>query len=169
MVLYGTTHRVGDGVTTDMILAPEHRDANDPAELAAQCLAPLDPAIAERVREGDVLLAGRDFGAGDNPDSAALALQAAGFVAIICVSAEPSFVETAHQYGLPVLFCSEAAESIAAGHVIRLDLERGSVQDQVTGIAYCAPPAPPDVAAAVRRAQLLMRMRRVVEDEEYDG
>src|SRR4051794_20640190 len=84
MILYGTTHHVGDGVTAGDIIAPEWRDAGDPAVLAAHCLAGIDPAIAEHAREGDVLLAGRDFGGGLDPDIAALALQAAGFAAIVC-------------------------------------------------------------------------------------
>ncbi len=77
MILYGTTHRVGDDITTDAIIAPEWRDAGDPAVLAAHCLASADPSIAELAREGDLLLAGRGFGAGAEQDLAALALQAA--------------------------------------------------------------------------------------------
>src|SRR5262245_13413947 len=89
MILYGTAHRVGDAITTDDIIAPEWRASDDPAALAAHCLAGLAPAVADRAREGDLLLAGRDFGAGPEPDVAALALQAAGFAAVICASADP--------------------------------------------------------------------------------
>ncbi len=95
MVLYGTAHRVGDSVTTDEIIAPEHRVGDDPASLAAHCLAAVDPAIAEHTREGDVLLAGRDFGGGPEPDIAVLALQALGFAAVVCASADPGFVAVA--------------------------------------------------------------------------
>src|SRR3954470_1114346 len=108
MVLYGTTHRVGDTITTDDIIAPEQRTSDDPALLAAYCLAGIDPAIAEHAREGDILLAGDDFGAGPEPDIAVLALQAVGFAAIICVAAEAGFVEAATIYGLPVLLCPAA-------------------------------------------------------------
>src|SRR5262245_22775654 len=100
MILYATTHRVGDAITTDDIIAPEWRASGDPAALAAHCLAGVDPAIAERTREGDVLLAGRDFGAGAEPDVAALALQAVGFAAIVCGSADAGFVAAAADFGL---------------------------------------------------------------------
>ena len=109
MVLYGTTHRVGDLISTDMIIAPEQRAESDPAWLAAHCLAGVDPAIAETAREGDVLLAGEAFGAGPEQELAVLALQAAGFAAIVCASADSDFVAAAEAYGLPVLICPAAA------------------------------------------------------------
>src|SRR5690349_15776036 len=99
MILYGTTHRVGDGISTDAIIAPEWRSAGDPAVLAAHCLAGVAASIAEHAREGDLLLAGCDFGAGAEPDIAVLALQAAGFAAVVCASADSDFVETAAAYG----------------------------------------------------------------------
>ena len=174
MILYGTTHCVGDGVTTDQIIAPEHRDAGDPALLAAHCLADLAPAIAEAARAGDILLAGGDFGhdphpgPGDGTEAAVLALQALGFAAIICSGANPAFVEIAALYGLPVLICPEAA-TIVPGGVVRIDLAGGKITDRASGAVFQAQPSPPELVAAVRRAELLTRMRRVVEEEGFDG
>jgi 3-isopropylmalate/(R)-2-methylmalate dehydratase small subunit len=168
MILYATTHRVADAITTDDIIAPEWRESSDPAALAAHCLAGVDAEIAELAREGDVLLAGRDFGAGAEPDIAALALQAVGFVAIVCSSADDGFVAAAAEFGLPVLICPTAA-AIAEGAVVRIDLARGRIEDRASGALYDAPPCPPELIAAVRRAQLLTRMRRVVEEEGFDG
>lgn len=169
MILYGTAHRVGDAITADDIIAPPYRDAGDPAVLAAHCLAAVDPSIAERAREGDVLLAGDRFGAGDGCDAAALALQAAGFAALICRSVEPSFAEAAHAYGLPALVCPAAVAAIPPGGVVRLDLASGRITDRASGAEYQAPPCPPALIDAVRRATLLARMRRVVEEEGFDG
>jgi 3-isopropylmalate/(R)-2-methylmalate dehydratase small subunit len=168
MILYGTTHRVGDAITTDGIIAPEWRSAGDPAVLAAHCLAGVAPAIAERAREGDVLLAGVDFGMGADPDSAVLALQAAGFAAVVCASADPGFVAVAAAYGLPMLETSAAA-TIAEGVVVRIDLAHGRIEDRSSGAVYQAPPCAPELVDAARRAQLLSRMRRIVEDEGFDG
>jgi 3-isopropylmalate/(R)-2-methylmalate dehydratase small subunit len=168
MVLYGTAHRVGDHITTADIIAPDQRAASDPALLAAHCLAAVDSTIAEHARAGDILLAGDDFGAGPDPEIAVLALQALGFTAIICASAPASFVAPAEAYGLPVLVC-HAAAAIARGGVVRLDLARGQIADRTTGAIYQAPPCAPALVDAVRRAQLLARMRRVVEEEGFDG
>ena len=169
MILYATTHRVGDAITTDDIIAPEWRASGDPAALAAHCLAGVAPEVAEWVREGDALLAGRDFGVGADPDAAALALQAAGFAAIVCGSADPGFVAAAADFGLPVLTCPAAVAAIAEGAVVRIDLQRGRIEDRASGALYDAPPSAPELIAAVRRAQLLARMRRVVEEEGFDG
>ncbi len=169
MVLYATTHRVGDAITTDDIIAPEWRASDDPAALAAHCLAVVAPAVAERAREGDVLLAGCDFGRGPDPDVGALALQAAGFTVVVCSSADPEFVAAAEGFGLPVLVCPAAVASIAEGVVVRIDLERGLIEERASGASYAAPPCTPGLIAAARRAQLLVRMRRVVDEEGFDG
>ena len=169
MIIYGTTHRVGDGITTTAIIAPEHHADADPAWLAAHCLAGVDPAIAEAAREGDVLLAGNGFGAGLDAEIAVLALQALGLAAIVCASADAGFVAAAEAYGLPVLICPTAVAAIIPGGVVRLDLAGGRITDRATGAIYLAPPCAPTLVDAVRRAQLLARMRRVVEEEGYDG
>jgi 3-isopropylmalate/(R)-2-methylmalate dehydratase small subunit len=169
MILYGTTHRVGTGITTAAIIAPEHQADSDPAWLAAHCLAGVDPAIAESARAGDVLLAGNDFGAGPDAEIAVLALQALGFAAIICATADASFVAAAEAYGLPVLICPAAVAAIMAGGVARLDLAGGRVTDRATGASYAVPPCAPALVDTVRRAQLLARMRQVVDEEGYDG
>jgi 3-isopropylmalate dehydratase small subunit len=168
MILYGTTHRVGDNLTTDDIIPPEQRDAGDPALLSAHCLSSVAPAVAEAAREGDVLLAGHSFGRGDGADIAVLALQALGFAAVICASADSGFVETAAAYGLPVLI-SSAATSIAPGAIVRIDLAGGKITDRGNGSVYQATPCAPESIAAVRRAQLLARMHRVVEEEGFEG
>jgi 3-isopropylmalate/(R)-2-methylmalate dehydratase small subunit len=168
MVLYATAHRVGDDITTDLIIAPAQR-TDDPASLAGFCLAAVDPGLAERLQEGDLLLAGRGFGAGDDTDSAVLALQAVGFTAVICTNAAPGFAAAARDFGLPVLECPEAVQALQPGRVVRVDLEHGRITDRTTGASYQAPPCPPEVVAAARRSQLLLRMRRVVEEEGFDG
>jgi 3-isopropylmalate/(R)-2-methylmalate dehydratase small subunit len=169
MILYGTTHRVGDNITTDLIIAPEHQPDTDPAWLAAHCLAGVDPSIAEAAREGDVLLAGDGFGAGPGAEIAVLALQAAGFAAIVCASADAGFVAAAQDYGLPVLICPTAVVAIAPGGVVRLDLGGGRITDRLTGEDYPVQPCAPALVDMVRRAQLISRMRRVVEEEGFDG
>ena len=169
MILYGTTHWVGDDISTAAIIAPEHYTDADPAWLAAHCLAGIDPAIAESAREGDVLLAEQDFGAGPDAEMAVLALQALGFAAIVSASADAGFVAAAEAYGLPVLISPTAIAAIAPGGVVRLDLAGGRITDRTNGETYPAPPCAPALVEQVRRAQLLSRMRRVVEEEGFDG
>jgi 3-isopropylmalate/(R)-2-methylmalate dehydratase small subunit len=120
-------------------------------------------------REGDLLLAGTNFGAGPDAEIAVLALQAAGFAAILCASADADFVAASEAYGLPVLIGPAAVAAITPGGVVRLDLAGGRITDRTTGETYQVPPCAPALVDMVRRAQLLWRMRRVVEEEGFDG
>ncbi|MDZ4721282.1 MAG: hypothetical protein SH847_22710 [Roseiflexaceae bacterium] len=168
MVVYGNTYFVGDTIGADLILAPDQQ-YDDPADLAAACLGRVDPQIAELARPGDILLAGQDFGHGPHPEPAILALQALGFAIIICISAAPSFVELAGIYGLPVLISPAAIQAIGPGGVVRVDLATGQITDRTTGMGFLTTPCSTKLLNAVRQAQLLSRMRQVVEDEGYDG
>lgn len=166
MVLYGYLHRVGNSITTDDIIDPIYR-TDDPAMLAAYCLASINAAIAERTQHGDVLVAGRDFGTGSETEHAVLALQAVGFAAVICVSASPAFIETATRYGLPVLVAAYAVPYLTPGGLVRLDLASGTISDRDTSAQFTVPPVSPDLLNAVRRAHILSRTRKMAEDEGF--
>lgn len=169
MVLYGTAHTVGNNVTTDDIADPATRGSGDPAEFAAACLAAVNPALAEQIGEGDILIAGESFGVGSAAEDAALALLAVGLVAVVAASADEAFVGAAAAVGLPVLVCAPAAAAISAGARLRIDLASGVIADRTANTRYNAAPAAPALIAMVKRSQMLAHMRRVVEDEGYDG
>jgi 3-isopropylmalate/(R)-2-methylmalate dehydratase small subunit len=168
MILYAHARRVAGPITTDAIIAPAARAEGDPATLAALCLAEVDVSLGERAREGDVLVADAGFGAGAEPELAALALQAAGFAAVLCQSAAPTFVEAAHAVALPVIETPDVAR-LLDGALIRLDLAAGRIELHATGERFPIPPPPAAVLAAFQRTQMLTHMRRVVEDEGFDG
>lgn len=167
MILYGTTHHIGDRITTEQILASDQRIDDDPALLASACLASVDATLAERVAPGDILLTGHTFGGGPQSDLVILSLQALGFVVLICASAEPRFVETAHTNGLPILISPDAVAEIGAGRVVRLNLSEGSIEDRLSGRLYHATPCTPDLITSVRLAELYARMRRVIDEEGF--
>ena len=122
-----------------------------------------------KVRVGGFSVSLDGFGAGPEAEMAVLALQAVGFAAIICASAEAGFVAAAEAYGLPVLISPAAVAAITPGGVLRLDLAAGRITDRTTGAVYSVPPCAPTLVDMVRRAQLLSRMRRVVEEEGFEG
>lgn len=170
MILAGRAWRVGDDVGAAAIIQPQYIGESDPALLAAHCLAEVAPDLAEQAREGDLLLAGQHFGAGADPslaEVAVLALQALGIAAVIAASAGAEFVAAATLYGLPVIASAEAAYGLPSDKVLRLDLERGSVEAHGGTPRFAVPPCPPTVVAAVRRAQLLAYTRRVAEGEGF--
>ncbi len=165
MVIAGYARRVAADLAPRAIVDAATAALGDPALLAAACLAAVDPGFAERAGEGDILvLAGALLG-GPGAEAAVIALQAVGLAAAVCADAAPEPAELAALYGLPLVVAPAAAHAIAEGAVVRLDLERGRLEAGPASWAFA--PLPPAALAAARRAQLLARMRRVVEDEGY--
>lgn len=167
MVLTGIAQRVESSLTPAQVIAPALAASGDPALLAAHCLEAVDPTLSERAREGDILLVNGTLHGGEGAEDAVLALQALGIAAVLCAATDEALAALAGSYGLPLLVQPAAVAAVAAGHILRLDLERGQIEERATGRRWDCAPSTPAVRAAVQRAQLLARMRRVVEDEGY--
>jgi 3-isopropylmalate/(R)-2-methylmalate dehydratase small subunit len=167
MVITGYARRIAQDITTSDIIAPAHAASSDPALLAAYCLETIDPHLAEEAHEGDILIVAGHIRTTSAPDDAVFALQALGIAAVVCAAADEALHAAAAPLGLPLLPQQEAAAAIAPAALLRLDLERGRIEDQTHHAAWTCPPCSPAALAAVRRVLLLQRMRRVVEDEGY--
>ncbi|MFV9504178.1 MAG: hypothetical protein AB4911_06395 [Oscillochloridaceae bacterium umkhey_bin13] len=165
MVIQGYIHLIKGNLQTTQIIDPALVAAGDPALIAAGCLVERDPGFAERVREGDLLVLDGALRGDEHAEAAIIALQAVGLAAVICAAADPAIISQGMRYGLPVLIIPAAAQTVREGDLLRLDLERGQLE--ANGARWTYPPLPADALTAVRRVQLLSRMRRVVEDEGF--
>lgn len=163
MILTGYLHLITGDLAPARIIAPASAEAGDPALLAAHCLEAVAPDLAERVREGDVLVVAGLVGAGPGAEAAVLALQALGFSAVVAHGFGDELLELAAIYGLPMIALGDLGAP--DGALVRIDLERGRLE--VAGRRWAFTPLDAAALAPVRRAQLLARMRRVVEDEGY--
>ena len=95
----------GDHINTDLVIAGKYTKTLDFQELAAHCMEDLDPLFSQRVRQGDVLVAGSNFGCGSSREQAPLALKYAGISAILAKSFARIFYRNAINVGLPALIC----------------------------------------------------------------
>ena len=111
-MITGRLHRLGDNVDTDAILPGAYLALRDPAALAAHCLEALDPGFRARVRPGDIVVGGRNFGTGSSREHAVIALKASGVAALVVGSAARIFFRNAINLGLPVLVCPEAVAAL---------------------------------------------------------
>ncbi len=136
-------HKYGDNVDTDVIIPARHLNTSDPAELAAHCMEDIDAAFAGRVRPGDILVAGRNFGCGSSREHAPLAIKASGVACVIAESFARIFYRNALNIGLPILECPAAARAISAGDEVSVDFETGEIADETTGRTFKAEPFPP--------------------------
>ena len=113
MKYQGTVIRYGDNVDTDVIIPARYLNTGDPAALAAHCMEDLDPGFVQRVKKGDILVAGQNFGCGSSREHAPLAIQASGISAVIAASFARIFYRNAINIGLAIVECPEAAAAIA--------------------------------------------------------
>ena len=85
MKAHGTVHKYGDNVDTDVIIPARYLNTADPAELAKKCMEDIDADFVNRVKAGDIMVAGKNFGCGSSREHAPIAIKASG---ISCVIAE---------------------------------------------------------------------------------
>jgi len=136
-------HKYGDNVDTDVIIPARHLNTSDPDELAAHCMEDIDPAFAARVRCGDILVAGRNFGCGSSREHAPIAIKASGISCVVAESFARIFYRNALNIGLPILECPAAAKAISAGDDVSVDLATGEIADLTTGQRFQSEPFPP--------------------------
>ncbi len=147
-VVEGKVWKFGDNVDTDVIV-PGRYLIGDVGEIASHLMEDVRPGFADLVAEGDVIAAGRNFGAGSSREMAARAIHAVGIRAIVAVSFARIFFRNCINVGLPPVECASAA-TIEEGHTVRVDLEQGRVEVVDTGVVHHAVPLPEEIGAILR-------------------
>jgi len=143
MTIEGSVFRYGDNVDTDVIIPARYLNTSDVKELAAHCMEDIDATFTSRVKQGDIVVAGKNFGCGSSREHAPIALKGAGISCVIAETFARIFYRNAINIGLPILECPEAAERIQAGDRVTVDLVSGTVADLTTGETFQAEPFPP--------------------------
>jgi len=131
-VLRGKAFKFGDDISTDLIVPGRlaHLRSNLP-ELAKHVLEDADPTFASRVKPGDFVVGGRNFGLGSSREHAPLVIKMAGVKAVLAKSAARIFFRNAINQGLPVLICD--TDKIADGDQLEVDLAAGTIKDLTNG------------------------------------
>jgi 3-isopropylmalate/(R)-2-methylmalate dehydratase small subunit len=125
----GRVWKYGDDVNTDVIFPGRYTyKIMPPEEMARHALEDLDPEFAAKVKPGDVVVAGKNFGCGSSREQAAACLKAAGIQAVVAVSFARIYFRNAINLGLAVLQCPEAVQTVAAGDEIDLVLASGEIR-----------------------------------------
>jgi 3-isopropylmalate/(R)-2-methylmalate dehydratase small subunit len=126
---HGIVWKYGDNVNTDVIFPGRYTyQMMRPEEMAKHALEDLDPGFAAKVKPGDVIVAGKNFGSGSSREQAAASLKAAGVQAVVARSFARIYFRNAINIGLPVLQCPEAVDRLETGDHIDIDLVRGEIR-----------------------------------------
>jgi len=142
MKLAGKVHKFGADVDTDAIIPARYLNTSDPKELAKHCMEDADAEFPAKVKAGDIIVAGKNFGCGSSREHAPIAIKAAGVSCVIAPSFARIFYRNAINIGLPILECAAAAEAIAAGDEVEVNLDNGEIKNPQSGERYQAVPFP---------------------------
>lgn len=134
----GRAYKYGDNVDTDVIIPARYLNTAEAGELARHCLEDLDATFAGRVRPGDIVVAGRNFGCGSSREHAPLALKASGVSCVVAASFARIFYRNALNIGLAIFESEEAAAGVADGDTLSVDFGSGEIFDETSGAAYRA-------------------------------
>lgn len=143
MLLRGKVWKFGDDIDTDAIIPARYLNTSEPLELAKHVMEDADREFPSKVRQGDIIVAGKNFGCGSSREHAPIAIKAAGIQAVIAKSFARIFYRNAFNIGLPIFESVEAAEDIREGDEIEIDADTGIIKNLTKGREYKAKPIPP--------------------------
>lgn len=152
----------GDDVDTD-VLAPGIYMKGPIEEMARHCLETVNPVFASAVREGDVVVGGRNFGIGSSREQAAQCLRLLGVAAVLAPSFGGIFYRNALNLGLPALVCADVG-GIADGNRVWVDPLSGKAEDEDAGLTFACEPLPPHLVAMLNDGGLVPHLEKRFRD-----
>ena len=163
MKAFGTVHKYGDNVDTDVIIPARYLNSSDPKELAKKCMEDIDKDFVNRVKPGDIMVANKNFGCGSSREHAPIAIKASGIACVIAETFARIFYRNAINIGLPIIECPEAAKAIEAGDDVEIDFDTGMIYDRTKGLEFKGQ-AFPEFMQKIIRAEGLMNYINQKED-----
>ena len=157
-ILKGKAHVYGDNIDTDAIIAGKYTKTLELQTLADHVLEDLDPAFKTKVRKGDILVAGDNFGCGSSREQAPLALKVAGVSAVVARYFARIFFRNAVNIGLPVLEIGEF--DITPGDELEIDLESGTVKNLAGNTHYRATKLPRTMIDILKEGGLVNYLKK---------
>ncbi len=155
MLLQGNAVCYGDHVDTDVIIPARYLNTSDPKELAAHCMEDIDPDFLKKIKPGDMIVAGENFGCGSSREHAPLAIKTAGISCVIAKSFARIFYRNAINIGLPIVVCDGVFHT---GDALAVDLAAGSIENRITGERYTFPPFPEFLRKIIEAGGLMNAM-----------
>ena len=139
--MQGKVWKFGDNIDTDLIIAARYLNTSEPSELAKHVMEDADPEFVSKMSEGDIIVAGENFGCGSSREHAPIALKSAGISAIIAPTFARIFYRNAFNMGLPIFELPEANE-INEGDTVKVDMAKGEVINITQAKRYKFTPIP---------------------------
>ena len=141
MIVEGKVFKYGDNVDTDVIIPARYLNTQDHKELAAHCMEDIDKDFASKVKEGDIIVGGNNFGCGSSREHAPIAIKASGVSIVIAKSFARIFYRNSINIGLAIVVC-DMADKINNGDMVQVDLDNGLICNKTQGWSAQVQPFP---------------------------
>ena len=151
----GKIFKFHNDLDTDQIIASQYLLLPNLDEMKGHAFESLDPDFAKKVKPGDFVVGGENFGCGSSREHAPVAIKAAGIDCVIAKSFARIFYRNAINIGLPILECPAASEAINEGDVVAINFDTGVITDETTGQTFQAAPFPPFIQKIIKAGGLM--------------
>jgi 3-isopropylmalate/(R)-2-methylmalate dehydratase small subunit len=156
----GRVHKYRDDVNTDEIIPARYLHTTDRTELARRCMEDIDRNFVKKVKPGDMIVAGKNFGCGSSREHAPIAIKAAGVSCVIAGTFARIFLRNSINMGLCVVESAEASKRIRNRDLLRVDTDRGIIRNVTRKESYRFEKYPPFMQRIVRAGGLMNSIRR---------
>ncbi len=143
MIMKGRVHKFGENINTDEIIPAQCLNTTDPVELGKHCMEGIDGDFIKKVKQGDIIVAGTNFGCGSSREHAPISIKGAGVSCVIGESFARIFYRNCINIGLPILESKEAARAVKAGDELIIDADSGKIEDTTQNKVFYAQKFPP--------------------------
>jgi len=155
MKYQGRVWKFGANVNTDAIIAARYLNTSDPVELASHLMEDVDPKFGEKIKAGDIIVGGENFGCGSSREHAPIAIKYAGISCVVAKSYARIFYRNSFDMGLPIFESAEAVDEADQGDELIVDSDAGTIQNLRTGKTYKIQPIPPFMAQLIEAGGLM--------------
>ena len=156
----GTIFKFHNDLDTDQIIASQYLLLPNLDEMKGHAFESLDPDFAKKVKPGDFVVGGENFGCGSSREHAPIAIKESGISLVIAKSFARIFYRNSINIGLAIVECPEAAEAIEEGHTVEADLDNGILLDQTTGKSFHTAPFPPFIQTIITNGGLIASIKK---------
>lgn len=154
-MIKGRVWKFKDDVDTDQIIPARYLVTTDPKELAKHVMEDADPTFPSKVKEGDIIVAGKNFGCGSSREHAPLAIKGAGVSAVVAESFARIFFRNAINLGLLIIESPDAAREAEEGDELEIDINQGIIRNLTKGKEYKVKPLPENLQAILKAGGLM--------------
>jgi 3-isopropylmalate/(R)-2-methylmalate dehydratase small subunit len=156
----GKVWKFGDNIDTDAIIPARYLNTSDPKELALHCMEDADPDFVKKMKPGDIIIGGENFGCGSSREHAPIAIKAAGISCVVAKSFARIFYRNSFNMGLPIFESRELVDNISVGQEISIEGVKGIISVSGANKTFSINPIPPFMEQLIADGGLLKHIAK---------